>query len=502
MASSRTPVTVPTTATGPHPGRRRGRCRSPAMRSPRRADGLGDLVDAGGHGLDRPDRGPTHGIGWQGTDRQLGLDRSLDRVAGQQPLDQALTDAPALEVVELHRDRIGELVVVLPHVDAEALAEELADRMLDEADEVVEATMPSPAPSGRAGHRGTAAATPVRQSRARAPARWTRSNAHGPSPPSRWADGSNGCSGWLVTTDSVASPPSAVRAVRSMTSSSSDRGTAGGRGSLVRSSAPGGRDDEAVGGRQERVEEQLAVLGPGIAITDERVAGAESSPSAGRCPGNAPSSSPSTQTTRCGHGPHRHQRAHGDGAGAEVGAGREPTEPVGEQRPHLGQRQRPRRRPRRRWWLSPSTSRRTPSTCPLPGLGPCGRAMSRSTASPSASTHAAMGRCSAAPVDHGVEPVDQLGEAAGEVDVAALDVVEREAAADQPRRRRSSMATPSRIRSSPARHVLASTCPAVPGSRWPRRGPSARRVGGPLASVRGRRRRSGSAGAPARVRRT
>ena len=34
--------------------------------------------------------------------------------------------------------------------------------------------------------------------------------------------------------------------------------------------------------------------------------------------------------------------------------------------------------------------------------------------------------------DRGVEPVDELGEPAGEVDVAAVDVVERQDAADQP----------------------------------------------------------------------
>ena len=53
-------------------------------------------------------------------------------------VEQPLADAPALEGVELDRQRVVDLVGVVADADAEALAQERAHRVLDEAHEVVE----------------------------------------------------------------------------------------------------------------------------------------------------------------------------------------------------------------------------------------------------------------------------------------------------------------------------------------------------------------------------
>ena len=52
--------------------------------------------------------------------------------AGAYGVEQALTDAPAREAVELDRQRVVDLVLVAVHGDAEALAQERAHRALDE----------------------------------------------------------------------------------------------------------------------------------------------------------------------------------------------------------------------------------------------------------------------------------------------------------------------------------------------------------------------------------
>ena len=60
------------------------------------------------------------------------------------------------------------------------------------------------------------------------------------------------------------------------------------------------RDDQPVRGREQRVEQQLPVLGARIAVADVRVAEHEVVAVAGCRRGTTPSSIPSRQTTRCG----------------------------------------------------------------------------------------------------------------------------------------------------------------------------------------------------------
>ena len=118
-------------------------------------------------------------------------------------------------------------------------------------------------------------------------------------------------------------------------------------GALV---AAGVGDDQAVGGGQQRVEQQLAVLAARRRCSPTRgsqqqdvVAVAER-----RGAGTRRRRGPCRQITRCGHRAHRHQRADGEVAGAEVGPGRAAGEPVGQQRrgPRRATAGRRRRRPR------------------------------------------------------------------------------------------------------------------------------------------------------------
>ena len=83
-------------------------------------------------------------------------------------------------------------------------------------------------------------------------------------------------------------------------SSSSPSGTAGGRRAPVRASAPGVEDDEVLRRGAHRVEEQLAVFAARVALADAGGAGEDVVAVVHPARGNAPSSRPSRQITRCG----------------------------------------------------------------------------------------------------------------------------------------------------------------------------------------------------------
>ena len=98
-------------------------------------------------------------------------------------------------------------------------------------------------------------------------------------------------------------------------------------------------DHQFLGGRTDRVEQQLPVLGADVALAGHRVAGqrvvAVDDPE--------PREHPVVQADQAHHAvrhrTHRHHRAHRQRAGAEVGAGRAPGEVPVEQGADIGQPQ-------------------------------------------------------------------------------------------------------------------------------------------------------------------
>ncbi len=65
------------------------------------------------------------------------MQASMSRAA-EDPVEQPLPDAPALQRVELDGQRVFDLVGVVADADAEPLAQEGADGVAGEADEVLE----------------------------------------------------------------------------------------------------------------------------------------------------------------------------------------------------------------------------------------------------------------------------------------------------------------------------------------------------------------------------
>ena len=190
-------------------------------------------------------------------------------------------------------------------------------------------------------------------------------------------------------------------------------------------------DDQPLGRGQQRVEQQLAVLAARVAVADVRVARAagrrrRAAPCAGTRrrrgrAGRRPGGAPSASGRAC-------RRSGGRCGSSRASAGREPVgaaapapRPARARRagasPGLGDDRRRARRcssralpaRRGRWWRSSA------SAASRDRRGPVGERLRRAqrVAAPSP------------------RRVDQLGEAAGEVDRAAVDVVERQHAAEQ-----------------------------------------------------------------------
>ncbi len=125
--------------------------------------------------------------------------------------------------------------------------------------------------------------------------------------------------------------------------------------------------------------------------------------------------------------PHRHERADRQVAGAEVRARRASLQPLGEQRADLGQGDRRVEPVRLR-------DRRVEQALELRALPRVARAGGAQRVGGVRQRHGP-GRDRLRSLERGEggpEPVDELGEAAGEVDRAAVDVVERQHAVDDP----------------------------------------------------------------------
>ena len=106
-----------------------------ACRPEQRLGGADDVLDLG---QDRLDHRQPEDARRQGAAGDLGQGRGARVDAGQARAQETVADAPLLEVVELDREAVLDLVGVVGDADAEALAQERADGVLDEADEVVE----------------------------------------------------------------------------------------------------------------------------------------------------------------------------------------------------------------------------------------------------------------------------------------------------------------------------------------------------------------------------
>ncbi len=195
---------------------------------------------------------------------------------------------------------------------------------------------------------------------------------------------------------------------------------------------------------------------------------------------------------------HRHERADGQVAAAEVGPGRAALEPVPEQRPQLGQGQARALPASALADRSPPAVRSSWLRCQASCAGGGGERVGGRRQRRCPAGHAlrsgerSQGR---------VEPVDELGEAARELDLAALDLGDRQHP-DQQRAVLGVIVTPSSSRFEPGRPGAGVDLAELVGRRGRRRrGPSGCRCSQPSrGSAPGRRRRSRSVRARARCR--
>ena len=255
-------------------------------------------------------------------------------------------------------------------------------------------------------------------------------------------------------------------------------------------------DDQAVGRRHQRVEQELAVLGARVALADVRVVEHQVVAVArGLAREHAVVEAEQADDAMRDRA-HRHERADGQVAGAEVRARRAALEAIGEQGADLLERE----LGGVAGGLADDVVEQALELGALPGVARRGRGQrvggGGERRRPLGDRLRGVER-----VDGRVQAVDQLGEPAGEVDRAALDVVEREHLREQP------------LLVLGHRHAEQQAVePGAPGAgrlvvelerrAVRRRGPSGCRSRGPTPrSGRGRRRRSRSGGAPARGRR-
>ena len=189
-------------------------------------------------------------------------------------------------------------------------------------------------------------------------------------------------------------------------------------------------DDQLVGRRQQGVEKHLAVLHARVAVADVRIAEDQVVAVTYGLARELAVVEAEQADDAMRHRAHRHERADRQVPGAEVGAGRPALEPVGEQRAHLRQRELRGGRARHAR-LADDVVEQSLELGALPGVEGARRGErvggggERVRPSGHALRHGHR-------VDGCMQAVDQLREAACELDRLAVDVVQGKDAAEQP----------------------------------------------------------------------
>ena len=217
--------------------------------------------------------------------------------------------------------------------------------------------------------------------------------------------------------------------------------------------AAGVGDDELVGRRDDRVEEQLAVLGAQVALAGAGPPRQHVVAVDGRHPREHPVVEADQAHHPVRHRAHRHHRADRQRPGAEVGARRAPAQPLLQERAYVGLAQR---------GAGVAGARGDARDLAvelrdLPDVLERGRAVRPWTASVRAVVQSVTLIARSARRDEGVDAVDELGEAPDEVEVAVAHVVDRARCRTTCRWSSPDIAAPSSTRRSPATQVLASS---------------------------------------------
>ena len=181
-------------------------------------------------------------------------------------------------------------------------------------------------------------------------------------------------------------------------------------------------DHQLLGGRPDRVEEQLPVLGAGVALPGHGIAGQHVVAVGDALPREHAVVETDEAHHPMRHRPHRHHRAHRQRAGAEVRARRPPREMAIEQRLHVGQSQH-RAGPRAR--VGQHLAELALHLTGLPRVGIVDARHHRDALGQR--LQPVLQRVVAGErVDGPLQPVDELGELTGQLDPVAADVVERQ----------------------------------------------------------------------------
>jgi hypothetical protein len=191
-------------------------------------------------------------------------------------------------------------------------------------------------------------------------------------------------------------------------------------------------DDEVLGGGHHRVEEELAVLAAAVALTRARAAGEDVVAVEEAGPREDPVVEAEQADDAVRHRAHRHHRADGERAGAEVGPRRPAGQATTQQGPDVGEPQLELAVP----GFGPHTHLGSARQLALelrelPGV--VGWYVGEVADTRPQRVHPLRHRTGRAERGQGaVEAVEQLGHPPGQVDLVAADVVERQARAEVP----------------------------------------------------------------------
>ena len=364
---------------------------------------------------------------WQRTAAPLDLARHVGMDAAEHVGEHPVAHAPRLQLVDLDGHRVADAVDIPGQGQVEG-PEEALDRVAEELDQVTQREV---VVGSRAGHRrGQRLEEERRRGRPR-PERDLRSGQHllVEGERRRDAEPAGLDVAAVVTLERVVHHDllldrcrrGAVECVEQLAEWHGRRP----RLPAVRVGAGVG-DDQPLGGRADRVEQQLAVLGAHVSLAGDRSAREDVVAVDGALPREDAVVEAEQADDPVRHRAHRHHRADGQAAGPEVGAGRASGEVVVEERPDVGEPQRagtalP------RVDLDPGQLALHLTDLPLVGavhLRQRGHA-ARQRVEPVGQRPGAGEQ-----VGRSHEPVDVLGEPAGQLDPVAPDVVEREGGAE------------------------------------------------------------------------